>query len=84
MRSLRIIADEALSPGLKVILMPLYSAWAIKLAIVETETNLLFATTIVLLSIYGLWVLVENATGFLSRVITGHNGAEVSIDVKRE
>ncbi len=71
MRLLKIALSEGATSFLKVFVLCLYSAWAIKLGFIDTDTNPLFALAMVLLSIYGLWVAVRKASKYLVRVIEG-------------
>ena len=71
MRLLRIAVQEGATSFLKVLVMGVYSAWAVKLGIIDTDTNPLFALAMVLLSIYGLWVVVRRASKYLVGIIEG-------------
>ncbi len=73
---LRIAIAAGASTGLKMFVMCVYSAWAVKLGIIDADTNLLFALTMVLLSIYGLWVVVARASEYLVRFIEGSSEAD--------
>lgn len=72
MRLFRIIVAEGAATFLKIVVMAFYSAWAVKLGFVESDINPLFAAVIVLLSIYGLWVVVRQASEFLVRSLDGN------------
>ena len=76
MRLLRVTLAEGVTVFLKFIMMPLYSAWAVKLGVIDAATNPLFAVTMVLLSIYGLWVIVRKASEYLVRIIEGNGEAD--------
>ena len=72
MRLLRIALAETIAISLNVFLMIVYSLWAFKLAVLDTDINPLFALTMVLLSIFGLWVIVRKSSHYLVRVIEGN------------
>jgi len=77
-RLLRIFLAEGAATFLKVFLVGLYAAWAFKLAVIDTELNPLFALTMVLLSIYGLWIVVRKASEYLARTIEGSDEADAA------
>ncbi len=68
MRDLRIFLAEGAAAFLKYFVMFLYSAWALKLGLIDTSMNPLFALLMVPLSIYGLWVIVRKATAHVARL----------------
>jgi hypothetical protein len=67
MRLLKTLLAEGSSVFLRMFAMIVYSAWAIKLGVIDTDTHPIFALAMVLLSIYGLWVLVRRASEHLIR-----------------
>ena len=71
MRLLRIVVSQGATSFLKVFVMSVYSAWAIKLGFIDTGMNPLFALAIVLLSIYGLWAVVRRASDYLVSIMGG-------------
>lgn len=56
-------------------IMSVYSAWSIKLGLMDTDINPLFALLMVLLSIYGLWVIIKTASAYLFRSGKGNFNA---------
>ena len=68
MRLFQLFLAEGAASFLKIFVMGLYSAWAFKLGLIDTETNALFALTMVLLSIYGLWVIVSKTSAHIARL----------------
>ena len=76
MQLLRILLGEGAVSFLKVFVMAGYSAWAFKLGVIDADTNPLFALIMVLLSIYGLWVIIRNASARVLRTAEGNPGGE--------
>jgi len=76
MRLLKIFLAEGAATFLKVFVVGLYAVWAVKLGFIDTEMNQLFAVTMVLLSIYGLWVVVRKASEYLIRTIERNEQAD--------
>jgi hypothetical protein len=57
----RIVAAAFAASFLKMVAMLLYSAWAIKIGLLDSNMNPLFAIAMVGLSIIGLWIIVGRA-----------------------
>lgn len=75
MRLMRINAAEAVATCLKVLVLAAYSAWAFKLGVIDTDTPPLFAVTMVLLSIYGLWAIIRKTSEHLVRIVEGNSAS---------
>jgi len=71
MRLWRIAVSEGATSYVKIFVMGVYLTLAIKLGIIDTDTNPLFALAMVLLSIYVLWIVVRRASKYLVGVIEG-------------
>lgn len=66
------------SAGLKMFIMATYSAWAVKLGLLDSDLHPLFALLMVPLSIYGLWVIVRALAGRVERLIEGDSEVEAT------
>jgi len=54
----RMVVGEFAASFVKLFAMATYSAWAIKIGLIDSNMNTLFAIPLVGLSIFGLWTIV--------------------------
>ena len=74
MLTFRSLLAVCFSAGLKTATMLFYSTWALKLGVIDSDVNPAFSFPAVLLSIYGLWVIVGRFSEQAERLIEGRTG----------
>ena len=74
MSLLRIFLATSVSTGFKTVTMLFYSTWALKLGVIDSDVNPAFSFPAVLLSIYGLWVIVGRLAEQAERFVEGRTG----------
>ena len=61
----RLLAAEAVTSFLKMLLVCLYGAWAAKTVVIDSDINPLFAISLAVLSTYGLWIIVKRISDYV-------------------
>ena len=74
MLTFRSLLAVCFSAGLMTATMLFYSTWALKLGVIDSDVNPAFSFPAVLLSIYGLWVIVGRFSEQAERLIEGRTG----------
>jgi hypothetical protein len=68
---IRVVLAASATSFFKMFAMCVYSAWAFKLAVIDSQMNPLISIPMVALSIYGLWVIVARIANRIEAMAPG-------------
>jgi hypothetical protein len=70
-RFIRECLAGAIEGGVKVFVVPVYCAWAVKLGLIDSNIHPLFAMLMIGLSAYGLWIITDRVTRRVTSIVSG-------------